>query len=565
MSTAKLRNTERPPTSTGSGSPVAADRGTRYLLVVLVGLNLILLIAAVRYITLSDIDSDEVEHAHVTWALNQGVLPYRDLHQNHTPLLWLLFSPVMRFLPHSVETLVLLRWACALAFAGTCAAGLLALREVMGAVRLEHGLLLLLVSLSVFAAFDCYNFRPDPFMTLAAALGILAAARLGRGPWRYSFLCGLAFGVAASFSSKIAPLCLLVPVLSVVECRRLGTFRPVWLVAANALGFLVGVAPVAGWLFAHHLFEPFRQENMINSQLLNLWLSYLPPTINAGKLITALAIAGGWLVMEMEWERTGQAHVSADQPGVAARRVRGGPDGPRATGQAAHGGSRCAEPVPRSWAPGHAMVAAGLLALLVPMLEPNHLAYNLQVFVMPGAVLGTALLAKLAEPGGWPRRLQLALVTVALAYITAGPAVEGVGTARTMGGAIPMADLERLIALCTSRDLTCVALTPYHPIYCRDAAEAYLVCDYAIATSTWIPKAAVQHYREMFPRAVAAIVSHPPSFLVTPEIWDRAMHDGLIDQDEFGRLRKVIQSYYQPARVGRTSVLVRTDLLRPGR
>jgi uncharacterized membrane protein HdeD (DUF308 family) len=361
-------------------------------------------------------------------------------------------------------------------------------------------------------------------MTLSAACGILAAARLGRGPRRYSFLCGLAFGVAASFSPKMAPLCLLVPILCVLECRRLGRFRPVGLVVPNALGFLLGIAPLAAWLFAHRLFEPFRQASLINGHVFNLLLSYLLPAIAAGKLITALAIAGGLLLVEMQRER---------------------PAGP--------------------WPPGNALLAAALLAWLVPILEPNHLAYNLQMFAMPAAVLGTVLMVKLAEPGGWPRRLQLGLLTVALAYISAGPALQGIATARAMAGAIPMADLQNLIALCKSADLTCVALTPYHPIYCRDASDAYLFCDYAFATSSWIPKAAQRPYRAMWPRAVAAIESQPPSFLVTPEIWTNAFHDGLLDQEQYRRLQQVVQARYQPVLLGRTSVLVRTDLLRPGR
>ena len=129
------------------------------------------------------------------------------------------------------------------------------------------------------------------------------------------------------------------------------------LVVPNALGFLLGIAPLVAWLFAHGLFEPFRQATLINGHVFNLLLSYLLPAIAAGKLITALAIAGGLLLVEMQRER---------------------PAGP--------------------WPPGNALLAAALLAWLVPILEPNHLAYNLQMFAMPAAVLGTVLMVKLAEP-----------------------------------------------------------------------------------------------------------------------------------------------------------------------
>jgi hypothetical protein len=413
---------------------------------------------------------------------------------------------------------------CLLAFTGTYIAGLLVFREVTGTLRLTHALILLLLSLSVFAEFDFYNFRPDPFMTLCTAYGILAAVRLGRAPLRYAFLCGIAFGLAASFSPKMAPLCLLVPILCLLECRRLWTLRPLWLVIPNGLGFIVGILPLAAWLFSLGLFEPFRDWVIsINSHTLNFLKDYIVPTIDASKLITALAIAGGLLVVQMKWDASA-----------------------------------------RPWTPINALLVAALLAWLMPIIEPNHMLYNLQIFAMPGAVLGTVLIVKLAEPGVWPWKLQLALVAVVLVHITEGPAVQSI-YARRLRGAIPMADLQNLIALCTSEDLTCVAIAPCHPIFCRDATDLYLACDYQLAATHWVSKAGHQVYRAMWPRAIADIQSKPPSFMVTPDMWNQVLKDGLIDPTEFGRVQEVMQSRYQPVLVGRTTVLVRKDLLRSGR
>src|SRR4051794_17888837 len=41
-------------------------------------------------------DSDEPQHLHVVWEWTQGVLPYRDFFDNHTPLFHVLFAPVLR-------------------------------------------------------------------------------------------------------------------------------------------------------------------------------------------------------------------------------------------------------------------------------------------------------------------------------------------------------------------------------------------------------------------------------------------------------------------------------------
>jgi hypothetical protein len=493
------------------------------LLAVLVVLNVILCIVVVRFITKSDINCDEVEHAHVTWAMNQGILPYRDIHQIHMPLLWIVFAPIMQCLPQSVEALVALRGVCLLAFVGTYLAGLLILREVLGTIRLTHALIMLLLSLSVFPEFEFYRFRPDPFMTLCTAYGILAAVRLGRAPRRYAFLCGIAFALAASFSPKMAPLCLLVPILCLLECRRLWSLRPLWLVIPNAVGFVVGLLPLAAWLFSFGLFDPFKDWVIsINGQALNVFNDFVLPAIDASKLITTLAIAGGLLLVQMK----------SDAPA-------------------------------KPWAPANALLVAALLAWLMPIVETTHLVYNLQIFAAPGAVLGTVLILKLAAPGTWPWKLQFALLVLAMVYIAEGPAVKGYHMSG-LSGSIPMADLQKLIDLCTSDDLTCVAFAEYHPIFCRDATDLYLRWDHGLATMDMISKPGQQVYRAMWPRAIADIQSKLPSFLVDVPMWDRAFKDGLIDQKEFRRLQEIIRSHYQLVLVGRTAVLVRKDLLRSG-
>ena len=71
-----------------------------------------------------------------------------------------------------------------------------------------------------------YRFRPDPLMTLLAACAVLAAVRLRRAPVWYSTLGGIAMGLGAGFSPKLAPLCLLVPVLCLFQCAAGRSLRP---------------------------------------------------------------------------------------------------------------------------------------------------------------------------------------------------------------------------------------------------------------------------------------------------------------------------------------------------
>ena len=233
-----------------------ADSCGMFLLLILANL---LLCDVLEHWLVSGIDSDEVEHVHVTWALNQGIMPYRDIHQNHTPAIWLVMSPILAHLPETAKTVIALRASSVLAIVGIYLTGLLVLKELVGAIDRYHALSLSLVLLSMVPTVQFYRFRPDPWMAFFSALAILAAIRLSRNPRRYAFLCGLSLGIAASFSPKMAPLCLLVPVLCWWECFRRKSLRPLLLIIPNAVGFMVGILPVLAWIVSHGLFSDFRE------------------------------------------------------------------------------------------------------------------------------------------------------------------------------------------------------------------------------------------------------------------------------------------------------------------
>ncbi len=57
------------------------------------------------------IDSDEPQHLHVAWGWSRGFVQYRDIFDNHFPLLHLLFAPLMRLMPESSATLLWMRLA----------------------------------------------------------------------------------------------------------------------------------------------------------------------------------------------------------------------------------------------------------------------------------------------------------------------------------------------------------------------------------------------------------------------------------------------------------------------
>jgi hypothetical protein len=59
------------------------------------------LAARLVFLLFNKLDSDEPQHLHVAWAWSRGLVQYRDVFDNHLPLLHLLFAPLVPLLPES--------------------------------------------------------------------------------------------------------------------------------------------------------------------------------------------------------------------------------------------------------------------------------------------------------------------------------------------------------------------------------------------------------------------------------------------------------------------------------
>jgi hypothetical protein len=471
------------------------NRALLPLVLVLIGL---LCFIAAYWFTFS-IDADEIEHAHVTWALGQNILPYRDIHQIHTPFLWMIFWPVVHWMPKHIDTMLVLRGFCLLAFSGVFFVGLRVLREISGTTKLLPSLVLFLFCLSMLLTCDFYKFRPDPFMSLCSAFAILAAVRMRFAPRSYSFLSGIALGFAASFSPKMALLCLLVPVLCVLECFRLKTWRPLTLVFWNGLGFIVGILPVVLWLLSHGLFNLFwgwvvrDTTHMINA----IWTrEALEQSITVCAHPLAWAIVASVFLLQKQWHA----------PGVP-------------------------------WSPTNGLVVAAVLTLSIVVIEPNHLPYNIEAFVMPASVLGVVFVTELKEMTACSRSFRLAMISVVLG-VSIIPSllyasIYGVG----------LRELQTLIELCSSEDATCVGCAPYHPIFCRDASDVYLWWDYGFAIAAMVPPAERQKYIDMWPRVVSDIETATPTLVVVP-LTLMAPQSGLVSAEQYRRAMKTLETRY---------------------
>ena len=109
-------------TSTGSagmadfpiGSPLrSADTNERCTLAEMViagGLFFVLLTLRLFYVTNQPWDSDEPQHLHVVWAWANGLLPYKDVFDNHSPLFQALSAPIFASLGERADIVTAMRW-----------------------------------------------------------------------------------------------------------------------------------------------------------------------------------------------------------------------------------------------------------------------------------------------------------------------------------------------------------------------------------------------------------------------------------------------------------------------
>jgi hypothetical protein len=144
-------------------------------------------------------DSDEQQHAHVAWGWTEGLVQYRDLFDNHTPLFHMLMAPFVALFGERSDILLWLRLPMLFVFGGILWGTYLLARKLYD----ERVARWAVVLLALFPPFflKSLEFRPDNLWTLLW-LAALFAIMNGKRPFAIGLLLGAAFGV----STKTAPL-----------------------------------------------------------------------------------------------------------------------------------------------------------------------------------------------------------------------------------------------------------------------------------------------------------------------------------------------------------------------
>ena len=172
------------------------------------------------------LDSDEPQHLHVAWAWSRGLVQYRDVFDNHFPLLHLLFATFLRIAPESSAVFPLARLLM-LPLALGCSLLLYAIAKPMVGKRTA---ILAAITLAVIPTWllKSVEFRND-ILWVFLWLTAIALIALRKSP----FLGGIAVGLCILASVKGAPL-LLAHVLALSFRRDLFSWRAAVRIAAGA-------------------------------------------------------------------------------------------------------------------------------------------------------------------------------------------------------------------------------------------------------------------------------------------------------------------------------------------
>ncbi|MBI4422264.1 MAG: glycosyltransferase family 39 protein [Elusimicrobia bacterium] len=290
--------------SSASSSSRSAPKGREDVLAASEGALLALLACALLALRVgaaltSIADTDEPQHLHVAWAWTQGLVQYRDVFDNHTPLFHLLAAPVMALLGERADIVIVMRLLLIPLFAVDLWAIFRIARAVLG-VRAALWTAAFTAMLPTFF-FRTMEVRPE---ALWIALWLLAIVLLVGGPpsWKRVFAAGLLLGAAQAaslktvflLSSAIGAGALLLAAPGEPR-RRLPLERGLLLAAGGAAGFALVPAVVAAWLGSLGAWDALVADVWTYNVSVGAAGPAMPRWFFALPLLAAWWLAGRWL------------------------------------------------------------------------------------------------------------------------------------------------------------------------------------------------------------------------------------------------------------------------------
>jgi hypothetical protein len=232
-----------------------------------------LLALHVVYAFVYRIDSDEPQHLHVVWGWAHGLLQYRDIFDNHSPLFQMLCAPLFRVLGEHTWIVVAMR----LAMLPLYAADLWLMYRIGSAIYPRRWGVWMAIAGGCIPQFFLVTteFRTDDLWTtlwLAAVCIAVTGPLRGRRAWYFGLVMGICFAVSMKTMLLVASIsCAGVAILALNALSRRGTslaelFKTGALIGAGALvapALIIGFFAAHGPLALHQMYYCVIQHNAL--------------------------------------------------------------------------------------------------------------------------------------------------------------------------------------------------------------------------------------------------------------------------------------------------------------
>lgn len=155
---------------------------------------------------------DEIEFFRATDWVRQGLVPYRDFWEHHTPLQWFVYAPFAALTRSpGAAAIIAMRGAQLPAWIATFALLLSWMRRA-GVARWARWTAIVTLLCSSLFMLPAVEYRVDALGCFLFILGVWAAQRLDDGT-RYALLCGAAFCLAGFANLRLGPAIILAALL----------------------------------------------------------------------------------------------------------------------------------------------------------------------------------------------------------------------------------------------------------------------------------------------------------------------------------------------------------------
>jgi MFS family permease len=198
------------------------------------------------------VNSDETQHLHVAWGWTVGLVPYRDVFDNHAPLFHMLSAPLVGFLGERPDIVILMRMAMV-------PLSIAALASAFFIARRLYSLRIALWTVVVVVAYPPFFLKSLEYRTdnLWTALWMVAMALIVVGR---RVLAGFVLGCAVCTSMKTLPLVMALLVAGLVTHFLIDRERSLAAllrrVAAPAAAFLIMPSILAAFFYLQGAWRP---------------------------------------------------------------------------------------------------------------------------------------------------------------------------------------------------------------------------------------------------------------------------------------------------------------------